>query len=140
LKFDQHFDLIRGIPVFANLTERELHTVADSFTATKFLPGEIIVVQGDLGDQLYVLKKGSAVCMQQHGNESPHEIAKLKVGSYFGEVCLLLSKPRQATVVAKEVVHTISIDRASFQRLVGPLKDIFDRVPHCYDEFIARFI
>ncbi len=56
------------------------------------------------------------------------------------KVCLLLSKPRQATVVAEEIVHTISIDRQSFQRLVGPLKGVLDRAPHCYNDFIARYI
>jgi hypothetical protein len=119
----------------ANLTERELYTITEAFTVTKFMPGEIIVVQGDLGNKLYIVKKvhfpkmvsnsnrnppllslfslsslslslsipspppcttwfcslclclkGLAVCVQQHGNEAPNQIAKLKVGSFFGEV------------------------------------------------------
>ena len=41
----------------ANLTERELYTITEAFTVTKFMPGEIIVVQGDLGNKLYIVKK-----------------------------------------------------------------------------------
>jgi len=40
---------------------------------------------------------------------------------YFGELAMLNNKPRAATITAMKDCETVSIDRASFARLLGPL-------------------
>jgi len=53
------------------------------------------------GSSFYIIKHGTATCIQAdpHGNQQ--EVAQLTAGDYFGEAALLASKPRQATVKAK---------------------------------------
>jgi len=52
---------------------------------------------------------------------------KLGSGAYFGEMALLESKPRMATVTATSPVTLLSIDKKTFARILGPLTDILAR-------------
>lgn len=54
-------------------------------------------------------------------------MARITSGQYFGEVCLLTSKPRQATVRANGPLSCLSLDRGAFKRVMGPLEDILKR-------------
>lgn len=48
-------------------------------------------------------------------------------GTYFGERALLRNEPRAASVIAKTECCVVSLDRAAFKRLMGPLEDILGR-------------
>ncbi len=58
-----------------------------------------------------------------------------KVGDYFGERALLKNEPRAANIIAKTEMTTVSMDRHSFKRLMGPLEEILRRNLSIYDEF-----
>ena len=55
------------------------------------------------------------------------EIAKLKAGSYFGELALLTNEPRKATCTAVSRCKVLFLDRKSFKRLLGKLEIILER-------------
>ena len=53
--------------------------------------------------------------MDADGNDKT--VATLNSGNYFGEIALLTTKPRQATVKAKGSLTVLAIDRATFIRV-----------------------
>jgi CRP-like cAMP-binding protein len=59
------------------------------------------------GSSFFIIKQGTATCIQAdpHGNQQ--EVAQLTTGDYFGEIALLASKPRQGTVKATEKNGTL---------------------------------
>jgi len=69
-------------------------------------PGQTIVRQGELGDTLYVVVQGemSVVVDEQ-------EVNVLTAGEHFGELALISTEPRSATIVSKGFGHLLSIDR-----------------------------
>jgi cAMP-dependent protein kinase regulator len=69
-------------------------------------------------------------------------ITTLSKGNYFGEIALLTDKPRQATVrvAPRQNVRLLSLDRATFKRLFGPLDPILRRNLEAYNKFLARNI
>jgi serine/threonine protein phosphatase PrpC len=69
-------------------------------------PGQVITRQGDKGDTLYVVVQG-----QVSVQIDDHEVMQLSEGEHFGELALVDSDPRSATVIAKGFGHLLTIDR-----------------------------
>ncbi|KAL3811182.1 hypothetical protein ACHAXA_002746 [Cyclostephanos tholiformis] len=120
-------DFLMKIPIFSQLTEFELLTIADALQDEAFSDGTVICKQGDQGDKFYVIHQGTAVCTKSQSNGTSLEVARLSPGSYFGEIALLSSKPRQATVTALGDLNCFSVDRKTFDRCLGSLSDILMR-------------
>ena len=57
--------------------------------------------------------------------------------SVTGEIALLLDRPRAATVVANGVLKCVKLDRARFERVLGPCSDILKRNISQYSSFVS---
>lgn len=76
--------------------------------------------------------QGEAVCSQRDAAGNEVEVARIASGQYFGEICLLTAKPRQATVRAHGALSCLSLDRGAFKRVMGPLEEILKRNMELY--------
>jgi cAMP-dependent protein kinase regulator len=90
-----------------------------------------------------MFKDGEAICTQRDATTG-HEnvVSSLSKGHYFGEVALLEKKHRQATVrvAPKKTLKVLSLDQATFKRILGPLDPILRRNMDNYNKFHARDI
>lgn len=128
-----------SVPLLQSLTELEIEKLSDALVEEKYEDGSLICKQGDVGSYFYIVLEGEALCIiQNHEEESI--VASLTKGNYFGEVALITSKPRQATVQAKGNLTVLSIDRATFIRVLGPVTDIMKRNMEEYKKFAAKTI
>merc|ERR1711988_251726 len=113
----------------------EKMTMADALVEEIFEDGAVVCRQGDKGDKFFIVKEGTAVCTQTDARGAQAEVARLKTGTYFGEIALLTAKPRQATVTADGTLVTLSLDRKTFTRVMGPLDSILQRNMAHYQRF-----
>jgi len=81
-----------------------------------FLKGFDIIVQGEVGDEFFVIQSGEA-SVKVHTPEGTKVVATLHAGDYFGEKALLASDPRSATITAETYVECLSINRKDFNAL-----------------------
>jgi len=139
-KREQYKGFLSGVPILESLTEMEIMTLADSLAEEKFGDGETICNQGDDGDFFYLVKEGTATCYQKDADGNDKLVATLNPGHYFGEIALLTSKPRQATVKAVGSLKVLSIDKATFTRIMGPLDSILKRNMDQYTKYTAQQI
>merc|ERR1712226_636246 len=74
-------------------------------------------------------------------NKTPEEkvVGTLTTGNYFGEIALLLDRPRAATITASSSVKCVKLDRERFERVLGPLKEILKRNIQKYSSIIELF-
>lgn len=79
-------DILLKIPIFSQLTEYELLTIADTLQEESFADKAVICNQGDRGDKFYLVNEGTAVCSIAQGDGTCVEVARLTSRSYFGEV------------------------------------------------------
>jgi len=78
-----------------------------------FYKGEVIVKEGDIGDSFFRLLEGKASVYADYGkkDQDPFRIALLETGEYFGEMAIIDSIPRNATIVAVGNVRVIEIPK-----------------------------
>jgi len=131
---------LQQVPILESLTEMEIMTLADSLAEEKFTDGQTICTQGEEGDYFYIVKEGTAVCTQVDATGKDKVVATLTSGNYFGEIALLTSKPRQATVRAQGNLVVLSLDRATFVRVFGSMDEILKRNMEQYNKFAAAGI
>jgi cAMP-dependent protein kinase regulator len=121
-----------------SLDKWERLTVADALQVVQFKDGEAVVEQGCPGDDFYIIEEGSAIVYQRRTDDSPNvEVGRLGPADYFGEIALLLDRPRAATVVAKGHLKCVKLDRGRFERLLGPCADILKRNLEHYNSLIS---
>jgi len=85
--------------------------------------GGIVLNEGDPGDSIFLLAKGSVRVLVIGGHGRPLEIRRLDAPDFFGEVAALSAKPRSATVVAVTACELLEIDRWALERLVEARPD-----------------
>lgn len=135
---NQYKGFLSKVPILDQLTEYEILTIADALTEEVFEEGQVVCTQGDPGDSFYIIKEGTAVCSQVDAVGACIEVARLESGSYFGEIALMTSKPRQATVRAHGgKLQLLSLDRTTFKRVMGPMEEILKRNMEAYNKIAA---
>jgi len=133
-KREKYVEFLKQVELLSKLTDFETNTIADAMAEETFEDGAFICKEGDKGDTFYIVKEGTAVCSKTINGEDK-EVARLSSGKFFGEIALLTSKPRQASVKAAGGALTVlSLDRATFTRVMGPLDDILSRSMDEYNE------
>ncbi|XP_078317271.1 cAMP-dependent protein kinase regulatory subunit-like isoform X1 [Crassostrea virginica] len=131
-------EFLGKVSILDNLDKWERLTVADAFEPVQFEDGQEIVRQGDPGDDFFIITEGSAAVLQRRSeNDEPVEVGRLGVSDYFGEIALLLDRPRAATVVARGPLKCVKLDRARFERVLGPCSDILKRNIAQYNSFVS---
>lgn len=101
--------VIRRLPVFSSLPAAELETLSRSGEEVRTGPGERIVVEGDDGDRYYAIMSGT---FEVTVRGVP--VYQAQRGQGFGEVALLASVPRTATVTSMGEGLLLAIDRTPF--------------------------
>ncbi len=111
------FDFLKGTPLFKDLSLDEMKAVYGACETKKFAPGAVIIEQGQAGEALYVLRKGTAkVIRLQDGEEDM--VARMGPGSPAGEMSLVDDAPTSARVIAEAEVDAFVITRPRFEKLL----------------------
>ncbi|HRZ87669.1 MAG TPA: cyclic nucleotide-binding domain-containing protein [bacterium] len=109
---------LRSIPIFAALKMFELAHVAEIAEEVDLPKGELLFRENEMGDCLYIVVSGSVdVIKQVEGREKI--IAVLGEKESVGEMSILDSEPRSATVRAGADVKLLKISSDDFTELLG---------------------
>ncbi|XP_014065102.1 cAMP-dependent protein kinase type I-alpha regulatory subunit isoform X1 [Salmo salar] len=131
-------EFLSKVSILESLDKWERLTVADSLEPVQFDDGQKIVVQGEPGDEFFIILEGSAAVLQRRSeNEEFVEVGRLQPSDYFGEIALLMNRPRAATVVARGPLKCVKLDRPRFERVLGPCSDILKRNIQQYNSFVS---
>jgi len=123
-------DALRRVPLFAEVSEDDLETLADGVRSRGFRRGEVIFHQGDPGDALFVLVSGRVKIPLPSATGDEAILATLRPGDFFGELSLIDGAPRSATAVALDSAQTLVLGRDRVRELV-------DRVPSFRDALLT---
>lgn len=116
------------LELFANLSEDEQRTLAQSARLAPFSPREVITRQGAAAHWLYVLLKGSAAVRVSTQDGNQRQVAVLKAPNFFGEMALMTGQPREATVIAETDVECLRVDRKDLESIIKQRPEIASEI------------
>lgn len=115
-------EVLREVPIFASVDPSKLKLLAFASQRLKFDPGQVICVEGELGDRAFVIVKGSADVYVRAG-DTEVKVATVGRNDFIGDMALLGDRPRSATVKASSTCETLVIGKT---QLMGLLKSFPD--------------
>eukprot|EP00443_Scrippsiella_acuminata_P045215 CAMPEP_0115307284 /NCGR_PEP_ID=MMETSP0270-20121206/73051_1 /TAXON_ID=71861 /ORGANISM="Scrippsiella trochoidea, Strain CCMP3099" /LENGTH=321 /DNA_ID=CAMNT_0002725701 /DNA_START=60 /DNA_END=1025 /DNA_ORIENTATION=- len=125
--------VLRRVPLFQGLSVTLLENIIDALKVETHPQGATIIEQGADGNEFFIVYEGQVVASRSVP-EQPEPITFVhEAGDYFGELSLLRDEPRAATVVTATNVQLLSMDRATFKRLMGPAEEFLEREASRYN-------
>lgn len=106
--------LIDRVPFFRNASNELLRDLIPRLDSRNFAKDEILIHEGDVGDEMYFLTKGQVEVLK---GEPPRRVTVLREGSFFGELALLRDTPRATTVRALGPVEVYALRRDAVRGL-----------------------
>jgi ATP-binding cassette subfamily B protein len=106
------------VGLFQELPGEVLTKLAQNMRRSDIAPGDPIVLEGDEGDDFYVILRG-LVAVSHPGGLAPRRM--LRPGDYFGEVALAMDIPRTASVTALVPTTVATCDKETFDEFIRPL-------------------
>lgn len=103
---DPEDDLLSAVPLFEDLTPREIDAVQRLLHRRDYVAGESVFVQGEPGLGMYIISRGSVSIQSE---PSGRELVELRDGDFFGEIALLNEVIRTATARAKTDCTLLSL-------------------------------
>ena len=125
-------EVLRGLPLFADLDERSLQAVAILAHEVSFKAGDAFMLEGEPGDEFYVLLDGT-VRIERGGRA----IRSMTAGGFLGEIALVELRPRTATATCVSDVRALEIRSHEFQRLMDTMPGVQRRVQAAVDRRAA---
>jgi CRP-like cAMP-binding protein len=120
---DKKVELIRKVPLFSHLSRKQLAQIAKVADEIDLNEGKEMTREGATGREFFVILEGSAD-VRRRGRK----INSLKPGDFFGEIALVTSVPRTATVAATSPVRALVVTDREFRHLLDESPDIKTRV------------
>jgi CRP-like cAMP-binding protein len=109
------------IPLFGDLSAKQLAVVDGLLTTIDVPSGRELIRQGEAGREFLLVVNGEAEVTRDG-----EVIAVRGPGSFFGEMALLLDRPRNASVVARTDMTIDVIDRPAFRQLLEQYPDLYE--------------
>ena len=135
-----HEEFLNRVPIFSNCAPEEIKVIAGVAQESFFQPDQVIVTQGTPGQAFYMILAGRVEILRDGVS-----LGVLGPGDFFGEMSLLDSAPRSATIRALDHVSCVMLSSWDFKALLErhppiaiKLLEVLTRRLRVADERIGR--
>jgi CRP-like cAMP-binding protein len=107
----------RDVPLFQGLPDDALLVIFVAADENIFRAGEVVVREGDQGEELFVIARGKVDVTINFGTPQQTRVGQLGAKDFFGEMCVIEPTNRSATVFATETTFIYSIKSSTLNKL-----------------------
>jgi CRP/FNR family transcriptional regulator, cyclic AMP receptor protein len=113
LRKDAKLEMLKRVPLFAGCSKKELADIATLTDELTLPEGKVLIREGERGHEFFALVDGE-VDITAKGRRAKH----MQSGTFFGEMALVSSRPRNATVTATTPVRVLVLHESAFRKLL----------------------
>lgn len=110
--------VLRSVPLFADLPPQDLKPIATIATERRFEDADTIAEQGEPGDEMHIIVEGYVMVILREPDGHRRVLAVRSPGDVIGEMAVLTSAPRMASLAAKGSVRLLTIGRREFEAML----------------------
>ena len=114
---------LKSLPLFEGVSDEDLEKIAPFVSEVSVSEGKHLVEEGDYAYEFMAIEEGTAEVMR-----GDQKLAELGPGDFFGEMGLIDSERRNATVVAKTGLRLITLDQWDMKRLEKAIPSAATRI------------
>lgn len=130
-------EIIEKVPMFRGAPDELVRQIVLNLRPQLFTPGDYVFRKGELGDQMYFISRGKVEVVSEDGKTV---YATLGDGAFFGEIALLFSSERTASVRATEYCDLYTLDKRTFDTVLAKFPEVAEHVRSMADERRRRAI
>ena len=123
---------LEGVPLFSTLSKGELRKLAQWADEVSVGPGHELATEGRFAHEFFVIEDGTATV-----TKDGEQIAELGPGDFFGEIGLLETERRTATVTAASPMELIVMFQREFRQMERELPSVAGRIRTAIRERLA---
>lgn len=139
------------LPIFNGMSEKEIHEALDCARPVEVGPGELIITQGKLVQNLWFIREGRCEVRRRTEKGRELRLAELGPDTQFGEMSFFHAAPHSADVIALTDMKLLRLSRADYDRLcadgnpiafklaLNSLEQLADRLRRT-DEWITELV
>ena len=128
-------EALRRAPLFAGLSKKELIELARVTEDLQVPAGTVLCKEGGLGREFYVIVEGTAEVTR-----GGKPVARRQEGDFVGEIALLMTTRRTATVKATTPLRCLILMRGDFRRVLDENRSIERKVMAALAERLASYV
>ena len=113
--------LLESVPIFAGLEKKALELLLQQSKQQDYPESAIVVREGETSNRFFLIGSGRVRVCKNFGQTDQVEIATLGPKDFFGEMCILETLPRSATVQAVAPSTLFTISSLAFHKLYQDL-------------------
>ena len=117
-------EILRKIPLFSDLDSEELGLVKRAVFTRQFPKNNLIIFEDDVGNSLFVIKKGRVKISRIAADGNEAILAILGEGDFFGELAVIDGLSRSASVTSIDDVELLMMRRADFMEIMEKVPKI----------------
>ena len=121
--FAERVAALSHVDFLADLPGDALRDLALGARRKPYAAGELILEQGESGDEFFVIRRGEVAVIV-----GGHEVVRLPEGGFFGEMSLMTGAPRSATIRAVTPCELVVVNKPSMQEVLQTYPVVVERI------------
>lgn len=114
----KRFEIIKGIPIFSSLTDKELKEIEPLFIEEAVGKDEYVFWEGDPSNWLYIVAEGKVRVLKQSASGKDIILEIITSGDLFGGVAVLDKRPYPASAQAMEDSRILKLSRTNILKII----------------------